>query len=984
MQKRILRILFPVLFISILNLSLVAQTNGEIDFTPKPIELADVDQEIISLNGEWGFASNLSQRFFKKPTTRGVDWKTISVPGEWLMQGFEVKPGTKAAYAKSIDLPVDWENHEVILKCDAVYSLAEVFVNGKLVGKHEGGLTPFELTLTDFVKMGRSNQLIVTVQNESMADTLSSTSQYAAHQLGGITRKIELFAVPNTHITKLHLETELDENFENALLSAKFNLKPSVRDKASKFKVRMILRSSESGEVIQDKITDINLSDLAGQGDLKITMPVLKPTLWDPEHPYLYDVFVILEKDGALTEKLHDKIGFREINVAGNQVFVNGRPIKLRGVNRHEVHPTKGRSLSIQEWRADAKLFKEANVNYIRTSHYPPGEEFIELCDSIGLFVEMEAPMCWIGHHANARWISDDPHAGKFVEIIRQQALETVAHYRNHPSVIIWSMANESAWGPTWEGVLTEINKADPSRPVSFHDQSYGGFNNYGSTHTQIANIHYPGPNGPDAARKYDRPLLFGEYAHLNTYNRQEIVTDPGVRDAWGRGLESMWEDMYHSAGCLGGAIWSGIDDVFYLPNGTAVGYGEWGPIDGWRRPKPEYYHLKKIYSPIKIVDRSIAAPALGEPILVPVENRQLFTNMNEVEIEWTIGNSKGKASMDLGPRQTGLLKIWADKGITANDQLELVFISQQGYVIDQYVIDMECDEEVVEDGLQNLIKPQLMVLERRATVVHGDTEWTFDATTGKIQSVRKNNKQVIVRGPELFMIPLKTGPCNTEHSLLIEPYNDPCENWNGKISATGKDGNSVFIEVSGSYKEADLTLRYIFDSTAQVKIDYTIISKEDINPRQIGLIFKMPKEFDQLSWKRTGQWSSYPENHIGRTTGTATPFPNGMLETEKFGDSPDWAWEEDTHAMGSNDFRATRDKLNNASLQDKTGSGVRMHSDGSGAFRAYVDGNNICFLGASFSTAGGDMFFSSHLAGERQPLKKGEVRKARMVIEIL
>lgn len=265
-----------------------------------------------------------------------------------------------------------------------------------------------------------------------------------------------------------------------------------------------------------------------------------------------------------------------------------------------------------------------------------------------------------------------------------------------------------------------------------------------------------------------------------------------------------------------------------------------------------------------------------------------------------------------------------------------------------------------------------------------GGAEWSFDAPSGKIREISKDGKTIVSAGPELFMVALKTGPCNTEHSLDIETLNDPCQGWQGRITATGKDGDNVYIEVEGSYEEADLKLRYNFDASSRVTIDYEIIAHSDINPRQLGLVFTMPRDFDQLSWKRHGQWTIYPDTHIGRTEGTAKPFPNGMLSTEEFGETPDWIWEADTHPMGSNDFRATRDKLINASLKNSQGNGIKMYSDGTGAFRAFIHENRIKFLGASFSTAGGDMFFSSHLASERQAIKKGEVRKGQLILEIL
>ncbi|MEA1876692.1 MAG: glycoside hydrolase family 2 TIM barrel-domain containing protein [Bacteroidota bacterium] len=952
-------------------------------FTPKPYSVSGISQALISLNGQWDFNPAPPVNFWKKTRAKQLEWESIQVPGEWVMQGFSVEPGTPAAYAKRIIIPADWKGKRIILKCDGVYSLSKVYLNGKLAGQHEGGFTPFEVDLTKFAKPGRENEFILSVQNESQADTLASATQYAAHQLGGITRKLEIFAVPETCIRALNVTTDLDEDYEDAMLTA--NIQISIADQKSfqSLRVKMILKDPIGNDIVMDKSYSLSFSQLLENDNQILTMPVIKPALWDPEHPSLYDLFIILEADGEIIEKVQHKIGFREIETVGNQVFVNGSPIKLRGVNRHEVHPTKGRSLSMDEWRADAQLFKEANVNYIRTSHYPPAEEFIALCDSIGLFVECEAPLCWVGHGANETWRTNNPHDNKFYSVIRQQVMETVAQYRNHPSVIIWSMANESTWGVPWQRVLEEVNHVDPTRPVSFHDQGYGGYNNYGSKNTQIANMHYPGPGGPAVAWKFDRPLLFGEYAHLNTYNRQEIVTDPGVRDAWGRGLESMWENMYNSTGCLGGAIWSGVDDIFYLPSGKAVGYGEWGPIDGWRRPKPEYWHLKKIYSPVKIVTRTLTRSKPGKPILIPLENRNLFTNMNEINIVWSAGEQYGSATMDLGPGSSGILRIWTDGNLDETRFLELSFTSPQGILLDKYSLNFE--EDYAESKKSSYPKePVLQVLERKASVIVGNTEWVFDAPTGKIRDIIKNNKVILEGGPELFLIPLKTGPCNTEHSLDIEPHNDPCENWNGKISGTGKEGNTVYIEVEGSYKEADVKLRYSFDTSALVTIDYEITAREAINPRQIGLIFVMPGSFDQLSWKRKGQWSVYPDTHIGRPSGTATPFPKGILSTQKFGGTPSWRWEEDTHPMGSNDFRATRDRLIEASLTDSDGDGIRMHSDGSGAFRAFVNGTKIHFLSASFSTAGGDLFFSSHLAAERHPLKKGEIWKGQIRIELL
>lgn len=979
-----MKILKSAIFVFVILLftdTLCSQTANSIFYTPKPYAVEDINEPVLSLNGAWDFCENPDRNFFKRLNTRKVQWSNIEVPGEWVMQGFKVEPGTAAAYRKVFHLPPSWKGKTIRVRFDGVYSLAKVWLNGHLVTSHEGGFTPFEADLTSFAKPGGDNEMIVSVQNESSADTLASATQYAAHQLGGITRKVEVFALPETFLARLDVETELDQNYQDAVLRAALQFEGPSSDRPD-LKVSILLKDPKSGKVIQHtvRVPDTSPDENA---ELTVSIPVQNPRLWDPEHPELYEVFVWLELDGEMIEKVSQTIGFREIELVGNQVFVNGQAIKLRGVNRHEVHPTRGRSLTMQEWLTDAQLFKEANVNYIRTSHYPPGEEFISLCDSIGLFVECEAPICWVGHGANAHWKDHDPHHPDLYPIILQQNLEMVAQYRNHPSIIIWSMANESAWGPNWQKTLEKVNAADPTRPVSFHDQAVGGFNNYGSTQVQIANWHYPGPGGPDVARKYDRPMLFGEYAHLNTYNRREIVADPGVRDAWGRGLEKMFEDMYYSTGCLGGAIWSGVDDVFYLPDGMAIGYGEWGPIDSWRRKKPEYWHLKKIYSPIRIVDRDLDLPKPSDPILVSVENRHLYTNLNELDILWQLGDSKGRATANIEPGRKGILKIWTGRVPLADEELIISFVSPQGFVRDQYAFTFSGIENQPESS-PLLIAPRLNVLERIVQVTRGEVTWTFDAASGKLRSVYSGDKEVIADGPELYLIPLSSGPCNTEHSLQIEPLNDPCRNWSGSISATGKTENSVYIEVTGTYEEAKVWLRYEFDSSDIVQIDYEIQPNEDMNPRQIGLGFTTSRTMELLEWKRTGQWSVYPDGHLGRPHGKSVPFPDGLLETRSFGASPEWDWESDTHEMGANDFRATRDQLLYATLTYPDQKGVKMIGEGKDAFRAWVDGRHIKFLCASFSTAGGDLFFSSHLASERQPMKAGEPRKARLKMTIL
>ncbi|MCD6333135.1 MAG: hypothetical protein J7L89_07675, partial [Bacteroidales bacterium] len=214
----------------------------------------------------------------------------------------------------------------------------------------------------------------------------------------------------------------------------------------------------------------------------------------------------------------------------------------------------------------------------------------------------------------------------------------------------------------------------------------------------------------------------------------------------------------------------------------------------------------------------------------------------------------------------------------------------------------------------------------------------------------------------------------NTSHSLHIEPLNDLCSGWNGRITETGTDASGSFIKVEGSYDQAGVDMTYRLDSSGWLHLTYTLHINADINPRQIGWVFDMPRDFEQLSWKRTGQWSVYPENHIGRTAGSVVPFPQKKEHHFKFGVAPAWPWEADLNPMGSNDFRATRDHLLHASLTNHSGNGLQVNGRGGhDAIRSWIGNGKVHLLVASFTTGGGDLFFSSHLKNERHPLKKGD-----------
>lgn len=363
----------------------------------KPHLVAGVYNPVLSLNGIWSFNEKPATYFYERKQM-GQEWKPIVIPGQWSMQGFQVDSAAFGGYQTTFTLPADWSGKRVKLRFDGVSSESVVYLNGKEIGSHMGGMTAFELDVTNGLRSGE-NVLALRVRSESLADMLGSLTQYAAHQLGGITRKVTLFAVPEVHLSDLRIVTDLDDAYKDAELKVYV----SVTNASANVQKNLSVRLSVSGEpvVLSQAIPEIAAgSTWSGW----LTGKIASPKKWDSEHPNLYTLKVELGTSEKIVEQVKKRFGFREIQIQGNRMLVNGKAVKLKGVCRHEMHPLTGRVMNPALARKDIELYRDANCNFIRTSHYPPCEEMLEVCDELGMFVEVEAPVCWLGHHANENW----------------------------------------------------------------------------------------------------------------------------------------------------------------------------------------------------------------------------------------------------------------------------------------------------------------------------------------------------------------------------------------------------------------------------------------------------------------------------------------------------------------------------------------------------------------------------------------------------
>lgn len=833
--------------------------------TPLPAAVNGLKVGRLDLNGLW--------QFRPAPAT---DWRPIQVPGEWVMQGFTVAPGVAAGYRNDFVVPASWAGYRVKLRCDAVYSDATVWVNGRPAGGHLGGFTPFELDVTGLVRVGQRNRMALAVKNESLADTMASGTRYAAHALGGITRNLYLFAVPALNVSSLQVATTFDHAYRNATLRVMLQVANERSTPVSHVRARLTLVGPNGRPVaIRPAVVELPTLQPGQSRDQVVEIPVTAPAAWDPEHPNLYRLTCRLDAGprlgagpqvGASSTPLQTvtrRFGFRQVEIRGNQLFVNNRPVKLRGVCRHEVHPLRGRSLTPQLWRRDAEIFRAANVNYIRTSHYPPAEEFIDACDELGLFVEEEAPFCWASNNSSRAAL---PYT-------MQAELEMVQRDRSHPSIIQWSLANESnPWARNFEIARKSVRELDPTRPNDF--EIAGGLGANPTPPLEIDVVHYPGPGDPAGFANHARPVLAGEYCHLNAYNRRELVTDPGVRDAWGMPFAAMWENMRASRGTLGGSIWAAIDDSFFLPDGETVGYGTWGPIDGWRRAKPEYWHMKKAYSPVRVLQRQLAPPGPDHVLRLSVENRQLFTDLRELTITWQAGSWHGRlAPPAVPPGGTGTLSLKLPGVPPAGAPLSIAFTNALGVELEREllpigppVVPMPTIESL---GSPLSGPPQLVqdaaVLELR----NGDLSCRIDRTTGLIMQATRGGKVVLSGGPHLMVLPLN-GEGGTQmlgREPSYAPFTEPCTAWQVQQVTAEQTGTRAAITVSGAYREAAGQYTVALDAQGMLTISYRFILRQDVNPRQWGLVFDLPRAFDTLtcSARPTGRC-------IRRTTSDVRP----------------------------------------------------------------------------------------------------------------
>lgn len=983
--------------------------------TPAPDTSLQLQAPKVDLNGTWHIKTNPENSFYEKNEGDFSQWETIEVPSDFWMEGITDRE-TQAGYMRTFTIPAEWEGQRIKLRCDEIASACKVWVNDQQVGEHMGHFIAFELDITDAAVFGGENKISILVSRNSLARNLSG---YSVHPGGGITRKIYAFPVPEVNIAQMHISTNFDDQYEDATTLVQLEVANESNTNATGLKLNFQLTDA-NGKVVPTVPSSADFKDVpAGESARQtIRLKVEKPLHWTAETPNLYTIKTNLSNSDTNLQTTSRRVGFREIEIVGKKLYVNGQPVKLRGSNRHMAHPIRGRALTPALDRQDAEMFKAANCNFIRTSHYPPTEEFIEACNEIGLYVEVESPFCFFGENDAKNY-----EESEYAPYIIYANLKTVQRDKSHPSVLFWSTANESWYGHFREATRL-VAQFDTSRPRTAmwfpqdeNDRDY----------LPIMAAHYPGVNGVIEQR--DRPTVFSEYVHLPAYAPDEMVTDPSVDDSWGDIIKLVWNTLYPTESGLGAAIWCGVDDTMYGPEvkgeNPRYGVSNWGVIDGWRRPKPEYWHTFKTYSPAYIEEDKVTLSASAKTIEVPIQNRYNFTNLSELTINWQIGEKSGQIAADVAAHTSGVLSIPAPAGISKDDVLNLTFKHASGRLVNQYALPFSKQAPSVQSGESGNVAWKLTKNGNAITVVGGQASWKINGATGKIHQVDVAGKPVIIGGPHFSYLTTFSKAQQTAmkkrdgvpfsgivdgwklSNLSVQDGATPEVFWEGTLATGSLKGSYRFlksgeVEIDYSYtpdflklwnqddlvqtdvKAGDHMFKYFSDDGKSVVLGgpgkgkgshFTVpIEKTFAIPRQVGLELELPLNYDTVEWHCQALWTTYPEDHIGRPKGTAKAFPVGSPLERGKREAPTNAWSADVNALGSRDFRATKQNIYSAKLTDGQERSLEVISDGTQNARPYVHGEQINLLVDNFGGGPSEAFMGHFYGkGNRRQLGYGE-----------
>ena len=636
-------------------------------------------KEIVSLDGQWLF------RWSRNPEERAVDfyredydvssWGKIKVPGNWQTQGYGTPIYTNIEYpfqrnrpSVTSEPPKDWTAYEnrnpvgqyvtyfdvskdmlsknLILHFGGVHSAMYLWVNGQKVGYSQNSMSPAEFDVTSYLREGK-NKLAVEVYRWSDGSYLEDQDMW---RLSGIFREVQLWVRPLVHIADYHVTAMPDKDYSRAEVKTTVSLCNAGKTSAKNLQTVLLL----NGREVKGGLKQLAAGDTT---TVQMTSLIDKPQLWSAETPHLYPFSLELrEADGTVVEHFDYHLGVKKVEVVGEVFKINGQNVKLRGVNRHDHHPVTGRWVDDATYEQDLRLMKQANVNFLRTSHYPDREYLYELCDRWGIYVMDEANQESHGYgYANQEMGHD--LAWQKAHVDRAESL--VKRDFNHPCVILWSLGNEGGIGPNIQAMYDKVCELDSTRPP-FYDchPRYSALHDFG----------YPAPDElrSEAVKETEKPMIAREYAHA-------------MGNSMGN-LQEYWDVIYADSSIVGAAIWDWVDQGLLKKDGNVAfwayggDYGDKPNLDAFcingllapdRTPHPHYYEVQYVYQPLTFKRDEHDGT-------IRIINRDSFTVPSEYDITCDTVTYGSERLLNVYARLKED-KPWAEKGfVVAREQFVL------------------------------------------------------------------------------------------------------------------------------------------------------------------------------------------------------------------------------------------------------------------------------------------------------------------------
>ncbi len=860
-----------------------------------------------SLNGEWRF------HWVGKPADRPVDffrsdfddsgWDFIRVPANWQLEGygqpiyinhgfpFETNPphvdhenNPVGSYRTAFSIPREWEEREIFLHFEGVQGAFHLWINGEKVGYSQGSMTPAEFRINRYLQPGE-NHLALEVYRWSDASYLEDQDMW---RLSGIHRDVFLFATPKTHVRDFFATARLDEeyrdaDFDIAIELANFADTPSA---SHSLEVELLDRDLQPLALQPAMIHEAGRIPADSTRKVELTAFVENPLKWTAETPNLYTLLITLrDGEGEVTEVLSHNFGFRRIEIRDRQLLVNGRPIYLKGVNRHEHDPYRGKVATREGMIEDILLMKRNNINAVRTAHYPTHPLWYELCDEYGLYVIDEANI-----ESHDAWYQVQPVLAArpaWREAHLDRITSMVHRDKNHPSIIIWSLGNEAAFGPNLVAGADWIRDYDATRPVQYLWD--WPMERWTQPATDLAVPMYA---SIDQLRTYaegdpDRPLVLCEYAH-----------------AMGNSLgnfKDYWEVIKRYPVLQGGFIWDWVDQGLAKTSEDGREYwaygGDFGEdkhdgpfcINGIvmpdRRPSPALPEVKKVYQEIAV---ELSDESRG---LAAITNDYFFRDLSFVTAEWRLKEngrvvaSEPVALPEIGPGQTREVRLpFSD--VPREPGAEYILTVEfslagdekwapEGHVVAWEQFDLETAGTSATPRPDSF--PELRVSEENGRhVIAGEG---FSAAIGKSSGALESLRYA---GRELLRKPLEPNfwraPTDNDDArgagleALLSDWAEAAGNRTLTGLSVNRPGEGEILVVA----EFDLPVgnstyrnRYTIRGDGEILIETAIEPDPEKEPMmRLGMQMEIPAEYSQVSWYGRGPHETYWDRKSGAPVG--------------------------------------------------------------------------------------------------------------------